>query len=419
VNVVGTVVFEPDANTSCYPVEITLTFSFTRNLTEGSVFTIYAPGMTSGACYNATDGYSIDSVTVPNTERFAISYTEGTYLDSYASSKFGFVFTGDELDSSKTYTTVIDRANNIRRSCSINTTWEVVVFPVGKTSGVVGAIDVIESLPKRCFVYDSSMYFSNPMQQFFTGINFTLQLGYEIVPSTVITLHLPGFSNKVGAYPLNEMTEERKYIKEKYPALGNGADAALYDVTSNTNFSFSAYWYEGSYINQFASSRIEITALGLQTYNDLMWINIPKSLNHIVPICGMRENSPDLKISTASTYFYTESVSPSSSNAIGLGCPNNCSYNGECDYCTSSCTCKEGYGSVGELNRFKNGDFAIDCSAKVCPMGPSMGTLLRHDVYELDRADDTQLFMHREVECSNAGLCNRYGERDYTNPKNV
>jgi len=406
--VVGMVTFEPDAETSCYPVEITITISFTKNITAGSDFTIYAPGMTSGACYNATDGYSIDSITVPNEDKFTVSYTEGTYLDSYASSRFRFVITGDVLDSSKTYTMVIDRANNIRRSCSQSTTWEVVVNPFGKTSGVVGTIDVVESLPKRCFVYESSLHFSNSMQQFFTGINVTLQLGYEIVPSTVITLHLPGFTNKVGAYRLNKMKEVVSDM------ISNGDDATLYGVTSNTNFSFSATWNEGSFLDAYASSSIEITALGLQAYNALMWINIPKSLNHIIPTCGLRQNSPDLKISTASTYFYSDSVSVGAANAVGLGCQNNCSGNGECDYCTSSCTCKEGYGSAEDLNRFKNGDFASDCSSKVCPWGPSMGTLVLHDNL-VPRSDDVQNFMHREVECSNAGLCNRYGESDTPN----
>jgi hypothetical protein len=90
----------------------------------------------------------------------------------------------------------------------MNTSWEVTVIPNnGRIAGSVGTLSLIETYPKRCFVFYSNLYFMNAAPQFYAGVNATLRLGYEITAGTTITLHLPGFTNSVGAYTLNVLEE--------------------------------------------------------------------------------------------------------------------------------------------------------------------------------------------------------------------
>lgn len=408
VSVEGTVEFVPDSAAACNPVQMHMTFTFSKDLAAGGTIFISTPGMTSGPCYNASDGYDIDSLYIPNTGDFQVSYHEGSYLDNYASSSMSFVIGSSGVDALTTYTVYIDRANKIRRSCSMNTSWEVTIIPNnGRIAGRVGTISLIETYPKRCFVFYSSLYFPNAVPQFYTGVNATLRLGYEITAGTTITLHLPGFTNSVGGYPLNVLQGNFS----AFDAPRNGYDATLYDVTSSTNFTWAAQWIEGSYVDNFAGSQIILTAYGYQAFNDLFWVLIPKSRNHIVPVCGHPPDDSNLMISTKSDFFYINATAVGTSSVIGPGCGalNKCSDNGVCDYCTSTCTCNEGYGSVEDRAVSIADDFLPDCSSKACPAGPSLGNLATHSVRPTGDTfvltDDNH--MHRLMECSNNGICNR------------
>ncbi|CAM9769598.1 unnamed protein product, partial [Choristocarpus tenellus] len=64
-------------------------------------------------------------------------------------------------------------------------------------------------------------------------------------------------------------------------------------------------------------------------------------------------------------------------------CPNYCSGHGTCGS-GATCSCNSGW------------DFAPDCSLRTC----STGVAWADKAYAIDTA-------HSEVECSNAGLCNR------------
>jgi len=401
IDVVGTVEFEPDALTSCSPVQIKIQFSFTKNITTASDFTLFAPGMTTGVCYNATNGYDIPSVTVPNTNKFTVSYFEGTYLDSFASSRFRFVITGTDLDQSKTYTVYIDRVNSIRRSCSLNTSWEMVVSPIGKTTGTVGTLSLIETYPKKCFMYYSELNFSSPRPQFFTGINTTLSLGYEVTPGTKIIIALPGFTNNIRHYPMNPLI-----ANDSYKFNRDGENAILKNITSNTNFSWMGEWIEGRWQNKFADARIELTAYGYMSHHSVLWINVAKSNNHIVPVYGKEVNSSAFEISTVSSFFFINASKVDKTSPIGPGCINKCNLHGTCDYATSTCQCADGFGSALDKSRIIGGNFAPDCSSRACPIGPSRGAVVMYDgAYRTNASQAYQ--MHREMECSGNGICER------------
>jgi len=406
IDVNGNVYFEPDAAAACNPVEVHLTFSFTKNITQGSTVRIATPGLTTGACYNATDGYNIASLYIPNNNFFTVSYAEGTYLDNYASSSISLVLAGGAVNPGRVFTVVLDRTNKIRRSCSMNTSWEVTVIPNnGRIAGAVGTLSLIETYPKRCFVFYSNLYFMNAAPQFYAGVNATLRLGYEITAGTTVTLHLPGFTNSVGAYALNVLAED----STPYAAIRAGYDTTLFNVTSSTNFTWAARWEEGSYVDNFQSSKIVLTAYGYQSFNDLFWVVIPKTRNHLIPVCGHPFSDQNFKISTKSDFFYSNATSVTESNVIGPGCGNldKCGGNGVCDYCTSTCTCNEGFGSAEDRLRAVANDFLPDCSSKACPAGPSMGTIVNYDEYHNGSHGDIAQHMHRLMECSSNGVCNR------------
>jgi hypothetical protein len=401
ISLTGEAALYPDSEVACNPVQIHMSFTFNQNVSGGS-FTVAAPGMTSGPCYNATNGYDIPDVLILNSDDFNVEYFEGTYEDNFAGSNFVFTIGTSGITPGQTYVVEIDRYNGIRRSCSMNMSWAVTLNPTNqRTAGIIGSLSLQETYPKKCFVFYSEMYFENGLQQFYTGVKLTLMLGYEINTGTVITIELPGFTNSVGAYGMNVLVENSTDTE----AVKAGYDTTLYNITSNTNFTWSARWSEGSYADNFADSKIVLTSYGYQSYNSLFWINIPKSRNHLFPICGHAWNDETFKISAQSDFFYVNTTSFQNTSAIGPGCGdlNKCSGNGVCDYCTSRCTCNEGYGSPEDIQRSNGGGFLPDCSAKACPSGISISGIT--GTYVVDSVIDTN--PHRPMECSNMGICNR------------
>ena len=389
----------PDNAYSCNPVEMRFLINFNRNVTTGGEFSVATNGITNGPCVNATDGYDIDSILTPNTDKFRVSYFEGTYAHSYADSRLRFVITGSDIDLTKTYEVLVDRRNGLRRSCSANTTWIVTVSPLGLQPGPAGALDLVETFPKKCYHYLTQLNFSLPHPQFFTDINLTLRLAYEVTPETEITIHLPGFSNARGAFPLNILEENATQL------VGNGADASLVNLTFSTNFTWGGYWLEGDYSDLFQDSRVVLNALGVQPFNELFWINIGKG-NHILSTRGHPPNSPELQVSTNSITLYSNRTSVDRAPAIGPLCDalNKCSGHGTCNFATSSCECTDGFGSERDRIRVIADDFAPDCSSRACPIGPSLASFIEHDVF---RQNSSEFHIHRDMECSSSGLCNR------------
>jgi len=394
----GTVVFDPDAPASemCAPSQISFNITFDRTLFAGSAFVVSTPGVTSGDCYSPVSGSSISSLYLPNMiNNFTASFSEGSILDNFDSSKVTFTLLHDMFERIP-YVIVVDRSNLLRRSCSTNTTFIVTASPLNQGTAQVGALRRVESFPKKCFSFYSSLNFSNPFQQFPNGVNFSLYLAFQFSSDTTITIALPGFTNKMGAYGLNPTVENATDY------VGVGSNAQLCNLTWSSNFSWAGQWLEGDPANNFRDSQIVLTALGNYMFNQWFWVNIDKACNHLVPVCGAVKNSSAFTVSVTSDYFYTETFPITVSNAIGAGCDalSKCNGNGRCDFCTSTCECFDGFGSAVDRSYAVVNDFKADCSSRVCPVGKSVGNLL---VF----GNSTSSSTHRPMECSNNGVCDR------------
>ena len=74
------------------------------------------------------------------------------------------------------------------------------------------------------------------------------------------------------------------------------------------------------------------------------------------------------------------------------------------------CECEDGYGSRQDKQHVLVDDFAPDCSTQACPIGPAIGALdalFNSTPVSLYREPEDPLNMHRLVECSNNGVCDR------------
>lgn len=405
----GRVTFDPDSASfeTCVPSQLEINITFTKNLIASSTFTIATPGLTSGNCYEPIDGPNIASLYLPNQyKNFIAAYYEGSHLNNYASSRIVFTVLQNLTIQVEQYI-FIDRLNKLKRTCSSNNTWAVTASPYNQASGVIGSLIRSENYPKKCYQFSSKLNFSVPYQQFATGINISMYLSFSFASDTSITIYLPGFTNKAGAYGLNVLKENSTDF------IGDGYNTRLCNMTWNTNFSWVGNWYEGSYSDNYKNSYIVLYAMGRYHLNVPFWINIDRGCNHLFPVCGSSRNSSNFQIAVSSDYFYTVTTPITVANAIGTGCDhlNNCNGNGYCDYCSSSCVCNNGFGSTLDLNYTIVNDFKPDCSYRSCPTGRSLA-----NIYKFRTGVNYTATMHPQIECSNNGICDRSTGQCKCNP---
>jgi hypothetical protein len=84
-----------------------------------------------------------------------------------------------------------------------------------------------------------------------------------------------------------------------------------------------------------------------------------------------------------------------SSDAVGPGCTRdlkNCNGNGDCNYCSGTCSCYDGYGSAKDKAVAQSPTFNPDCSSKACPIGIALAMVSK-----------SGKSLHKKVECSNNG----------------
>jgi hypothetical protein len=409
----GNIVFEPQDAPPCTPLEITFYINFGRNLTKGSIFTISAPGITSGPCYSPQNGRNVSIVSMPVFAGVNASFFDGKYDNNYQTAYFSFLVTVPLL-ASEIHTIIIDRTNELRKTCTLNSTWVTSVFPLDQNlkklpGGQAGYLDFIENYPQVGFAYNTTLKFSSQLNQLFTDINLTFYLPFAITRGTVIRVKLPGFTNRGVNLPMNPVhlvsTSVTGNLNPSF--IGNGRSSDLYNMTWNTSFSWTGYWHEGDYSNNYQDAYFELTSHG--TGNDALpfWIYIPKDGNMLVPICGHPENSSEFTYSITSSYFWVNTTQFSQSNPVGFQC--DCNGNGVCNYCTRHCDCNDGYGSVFDRLFSVADDFQPDCSSKVCPKGPAIGLLLRFGNNSLFNIsiDAVSNTTHSLIECSNSGKCDR------------
>lgn len=415
----GSVVFTPDDAQPCTPLELSLYINFGRDLRIGSTFTVNTPGMTSGPCYEASDGQNLTSVFLGETKGLTAKYFEGTYVNQYLNSYLIFTVTS-YLSANTTHVIVVDRSNELRKTCTVNSTWVTSVAPLGKTSGVSGYLDYIESFPKRCFFYHTSLHFSVGLNQFPSDVNISFFTPMTILSGTDVIIHLPGFSRAPPNLPLDPaLTVSTSVTGNANPSniinvpRTSAPYTVLYNLTWSSNYSWTARWYEGSATSYWSDSYIQLIAHGLETTVAVTWINVPKDGNALTPICGLPTNATSLLINMNNSYFYTTRQAVSQSNPIGFQC--NCNGNGHCNYCTRQCECNDGFGSVYDRYYSITDDFQPDCSSRACPTGIAIGNLFSFDnasAFDLQVKNISYLNLyaknaHRVLECSNNGVCNR------------
>ncbi len=186
--------------------------------------------------------------------------------------------------------------------------------------------------------------------------------------------------------------------------VGNGHDAVLGNLTSNTNFTWTGVYYEGSYINNYVDSRVVLRSHGHMSLSTPIWVYIPRTYNYLIPTCGSRVNSTKYTILVNATYTYADVQPFNAADAIGTGCSllDQCNNHGQCDYCHSKCQCDDGFGSARDKLFARAQDFNPDCSSRSCPVGNSIGNVLR-----FSNTTQNVTNMHAPFECSDNGFCDR------------
>ena len=123
--------------------------------------------------------------------------------------------------------------------------------------------------------------------------------------------------------------------------------------------------------------------------------------SQISAYCGQHVNYTGYAMEIVSRVFNMTKTTIPNADGIGPGCAgqNNCNGNGVCNHCDSTCECFNGFGSALDLTTAITDDFNADCSSRVCPLGPA--------IRNSGSSALSVSSMHRLMECSNNGLCNR------------
>lgn len=278
-------------------------------------------------------------------------------------------------------------------------------------SGYVGLLNEQNTyLETMCFVYHSKLEFWPAWHHADVTVNLTLTLGQTLSAGDTIDLYLPGFTNRFGHYPLNPglVFNETTHEEEHSSLETIGQWAALKNITTFDTPQvglfqeigpWAGYWYEGENATDYEDSYLRLYANRTFPAGVQFSIVIDRCPNALVAVFGREPNYRGFNFVVTGSAYYTNNTIPSEADAIGDGCRalNYCNNQGHCDHKTSTCTCFEGYGSWFDRLKMVSDDFLPDCSARACPVGPAVGSIPK----------DLSTGLHREVECSNVGTCNR------------
>lgn len=319
-----------------------------------------------------------------------------------------------------------------------------------------------------CAAYSSSISFEQAYPHYSTAINMSFYLPQVLAgpaDDPVITVYLPYFTNQAAS----ESSSSAIHPYNSY-MFGNELDPAkpqsLINVTSSTSFSWYgtvSVSYDTSYFNsavsrytprslyrdtesivdssdgesenddssrsqtsatydaqtppfmkqmqgKFGVMVLTLRATGYMSESDSpepFWIYIP-SENRLTPVCGLQENSSHVQYQIYSQNFRVNQTRFETVQGIGHACDDydRCQNHGDCDYCAQQCVCHDGFGSENDRQFLPAGDaLPKDCSGRVCPSGPSSFAISN---FREGRSNDSSFVdLHRYVECSNQGICNR------------
>lgn len=468
--------------TPCQSIALHISFTIERNLSAGSILTIYTPGITSGECTAPRRGKALSDMLIGSETVSAHGrFVEGTVAKGFADSQIVLTLREDFLGAAGyqvLHSIHIDRFNNLKASCfsSENRTWGVHVTPLQMRGGLGGYLSLYGAYPSNtrasrsiCAAYTSSISFEQPYPQFPTGVNLSFhfpQIFFGSVDRPVITVYLPYFTNRAAASGSSSAIHPYKDYMYDHRLTAAGS-AYLVNITSSTKFAWTgtvSVSYDTSYFTSslstftprttysmsaattneesavvledsssgeptsasytattppfmkrmqstFGVMKLTLTATGSASISDSpepFWIYIPVE-NRLTPVCGLQENSSHVQFEVFSQYFRVNQSRFEVVKGIGSACDGQkrCQGHGDCDYCAQQCVCHDGFGSLNDQTRLQDGDQSLpaDCSGRVCPSGPSSFSMPRFDS---GRSNTTsQVDLHRLVECSNNGVCDR------------
>jgi len=462
-NVTGTVNFDPVDVQPCVDTEIKIHYNSKLRLNSDGAYRINMPGITIGDCTSSQSRQGGTELLA--SWPFTVTFFHGNASDVWQGSYIIAENYGKPLQVEYGFDLILDRSNGLKRTCGHGVVWDVFryiatplypdhpfptmaptaadtdVYPptqetikenIAPTSMPTGIIEANEKYssghvgnlifrntfePTSCFFYDVQLKFSTAMQQFDTNVLLTLNVGFPIKVNDYIELTLPGFTNKKSGLPRNPGV--------KYPvadSIAVGADASLTFVSTGTfsrigpnaeSGAWTGNWYEGDATKDYEDSYIKLIANREFRAGTPFTISVDRAANNLVSLYGRPPNYQGFKIKMTGANHFINYVSPTvldgtgalktptrfTAQAIGDSCRelNYCSGNGKCNYEKSSCECYRGYGSPADLLQSMQDDFRADCSSHTCPTGPAFGAL----------ATNPDLGMHRQIECSNNGHCNR------------
>jgi hypothetical protein len=402
---------------------------------------------------------------------FEVEFYEGNAYTTYVDSYLIATYRGqDTLPFGETYTLVLDRANGLKKGCPDNSTWSVyrytltpnylpnqafptaaptphqtsfhpteapvvmtdtssTFYPTSLPTGPVYAADELKNgsweyglvgnlnfqnayLSQMCFTYSSSLSFFPALPQFDTTINLTITLGFTIRSGDNIKIALPGFTSqkvftKVNPGRVYHHNNTQVWIKEDYltTTLSNVTEGDIFQTGLhfiNDAEAWTGTWNEGDNSTGYRDSYLRVYAGKTYPAGSALSIIIDKCPNGLMSLWGYEDNYPGFNFVVTGGVYYTNITHPDTVDAIGDNCKafDYCSGNGRCNYNTSSCTCFDGYGSSWDHLQAVSDDFKPDCSSKTCPTGAAIGTLGKYN-------NGTGNGMHRTIECSANGVCNR------------
>ena len=396
----GSVVIDTKDTDFCQPLHIKVFFKFAIPIDTPVVLSIIAPGLTSGPCYGRANGphKTVGEVISDGNADYFLEYNEGAYQNSFAASQFVMrtrLGVGQQLDDSTTYSVTFDRENGFKFYCDQLKDWTMKLRGFGETSAFTMStkLSLSSSIDEtKCFWRKATMVMDRATPQFPTSIKITMTAGWALATGTKITIAMPYFSN-YQSYPLNH-----RLPQGQDGSLIAGANDNSLTLTYTTNSSWTGAWIEGSVSDKFKDSKLELTTNGPILSHQNFVVEVPVYPNAISPVCGRPASSSDFTFAVDSSTFDLAATTFDYVSPIGTGCSsqNDCNGNGACDFCTSQCTCFDGYGSAADKLTTDFDTFASDCSTRRCPLGVSGGNIA-----------SANTSMHSMRECSNNGLCNR------------
>jgi hypothetical protein len=362
-NVSGEVELYPYSADFCLPVEIRIHIAFQKVVAVGEYVVINMPGITSGMCEVPNKGRSIAELIVGNSSQLVGRYIEGDYADNFRTSRVRFTVVAPLLSRVRYYIR-IDRVNNLKRTCMHEQRWGVVYGhnppptidgPLPTVYSEAGSITFRDNHPLNCFQYYTGLSFYPPYPQQRTTVNFTFMIPFTLRKGDYVTLTLPGFTNKVGNYPLDMMVnttapDYRLGVGKDVYGMNTTSTLSYTTATANvslgevdltltysTKYLWRGTWHEGTNTSgtlAFNHSTLILYPLGDEVNSKMIWVALGGFENHLISQLGRVANYSGFTVEIYSQNFRLNRTKVMTSTGIGPGCDDfgGCHNQGVCNY---------------------------------------------------------------------------------------